>query len=975
MTPLDALAQRWPALNALLDEALALPIAERSRWLESLAGEQAGLKDTLRELLATHAGVETGDFLGTLPKLAPSDEARATDDEPMSGDSVGPYRLISELGHGGMGAVWLAERADGQLKRQVALKLPRMAWGRGLAERLARERDILATLAHANIARLYDAGVDQQGRPYLAMEHVEGQPIDVHCRERALTLRARIELLLQVCDAVAHAHSRLVVHRDLKPSNILVTADGQVRLLDFGIAKLMEGDSAQETALTRLSGRALTLDYASPEQIRGEPLGTASDVYSLAVVAFELLAGARPYRLKRGSAAELEEAIASAEPPLVSDATTDPALKKQLRGDLDAILNKALKKQPEERYATVVAFADDLRRHLDEQPVLAQPDRLAYRMGKFTRRHRLQVAAAGFATLALLAGTGLALWQAQRALDQAARAEEVKRFVLSMFADADTGKGGNRSTTAVQLLQRAHERLSTMKDSDPAVSSELLKAVGDSLIGLGEYAQAEKVLEDALRLARTELGEDSAATAEAELALGELLFEQGRSAEAQQHLDAAERGMRRLADRRGLVNTLRWKAYLIAGEGRVDESVAAATEAARLAEQLPASDKRTRMLSQVTLSNVLSTTNPTGGLQAARRAYDLAREIHGDKPSVDVVTMRSQWADALARGGAAGQGLVELQALLPDQIMLQGPAHLDVARTHHRIGNAALAIGEPAIAIDSLRRGREILITQGIQQAYAGVFSYLLGAALMNARRLDEAEVELDRAVKMLPDKHPNQRVTVSTLALVRMRRGRLEDADFLLERLAAQSVPDRPRDAAIMKLRLGLVRSAKGQHDEAVSLVQASETHFAADPRRVEHARALAALGEVLLAAGQFEQALPVLGRSDELFSASQPEMSHDRADVLVLTARASLALGRTDAAVAAASPAAKRWQALDADNRSAGLAWLWLARALALQGPQSEADSALREAARVLEAVGFPSDKLLLRQTQQAAMPSVTR
>ena len=227
----------------------------------------------------------------TLPHEAASLPADESDLQP--GALVGPYRLLRELGIGGMGAVWLAERADGTLKRQVALKLPRAAWSRGLAERMARERDILASLEHPHIARLYDAGTDAQGRPFLALEYVEGQPIDVYCHERALNIPARLQLLLQVAHAVAFAHSRLVIHRDLKPSNILVTADGQVRLLDFGIAKLMEGDRTQETQLTQLAGRALTLDYASPEQIRGEPIGTASDVYSLGVVAYELLAGAK----------------------------------------------------------------------------------------------------------------------------------------------------------------------------------------------------------------------------------------------------------------------------------------------------------------------------------------------------------------------------------------------------------------------------------------------------------------------------------------------------------------------------------------------------------------------------------------------------------------------------------------------------------------------------------------------------------
>jgi tRNA A-37 threonylcarbamoyl transferase component Bud32 len=285
--------ETWPAVSALLDEALALDPAERDTFVQQLDGERAQYRDTLRQLLAQATGVETGDFLATLPRIAAAGPV-ATDPlgEPASGAMVGPYRLLSELGAGGMGTVWLAERADGTLKRKVALKLPRLAWGRGLAERMARERDILASLEHPHIARLYDAGVDQHGRPYLALEYVEGQPIDVYAKERALSVRTSSICCCRSA-AVAFAHSRLVVHRDLKPTNILVTADGQVRLLDFGIAKLMEGDRTQETQLTQVAGRALTLDYASPEQIKGEPIGTASDVYSLGVVAYELLTGCK----------------------------------------------------------------------------------------------------------------------------------------------------------------------------------------------------------------------------------------------------------------------------------------------------------------------------------------------------------------------------------------------------------------------------------------------------------------------------------------------------------------------------------------------------------------------------------------------------------------------------------------------------------------------------------------------------------
>jgi len=244
----------------------------------------------------------------------------------------------------------------------VALKLARTAWDHSFSERLNRERNILELLEHSHIARFLDAGQDEADRPYMVLEHVDGQAIDAYCEEHRLGIRERLRLLLQVCEAVAYAHTQLVIHRDLKPANILVTPQGQVKLLDFGNAKLMEGDRTSETALTALSGRALTLDYASPEQIRGDALGTASDVYSLGVGAFELLTGARPYRLRRGTAAELEEAIAHADAPRASDVATERDATKALRGDLDAILDKALRKRPADRYLNVESLAADRRR-------------------------------------------------------------------------------------------------------------------------------------------------------------------------------------------------------------------------------------------------------------------------------------------------------------------------------------------------------------------------------------------------------------------------------------------------------------------------------------------------------------------------------------------------------------------------------------------------------------------------------------
>lgn len=389
------------ALSRLLDEALELSGGERDAWLAALPESDAHLAPLLRDMLEER---DRGSSLG-LPPSPPAIPAR---DEAVAeaGELVGPYRLIREIGRGGMGAVWLAERADGSFQRQVALKLPRLSWGAGLTERMARERRVGALLEHPNIARLYDAGVDERGRPYLAFEYIAGVAIDAWCGDKALPVRERLRLCVQVARAVAYAHGRLVVHRDLKPSNVLVTEDGQPHLLDFGIAKLLHEASADDTGLTQEQGRVLTLHFASPEQLRGAAITVQSDVYSLGVLLYMLLTGSTPYRPKRKTLAALEEEILEGEPALAGSRAADRATAKALRGDVETILAKALRREPGQRYATADAFANDLERYLNGDTVLARPDSAWYRLRKAVRRHRFGVAATAAVLVAIAAGSG-----------------------------------------------------------------------------------------------------------------------------------------------------------------------------------------------------------------------------------------------------------------------------------------------------------------------------------------------------------------------------------------------------------------------------------------------------------------------------------------------------------------------------------------------------------------------------------------
>jgi TolB-like protein/Tfp pilus assembly protein PilF len=403
-------------ISQLLDEALPLDEAARSAWLDSLPPEHRHLEPALRDaLLPGAAQAASFKILSTLPKLGDQGETAPSASGLQPGAAVGPYELIRLLGSGGMAEVWLARRADGAFRREVALKLPTLTRLRAdLEPRFARERDILASLEHPYIARFYDAGIAPGGLPYLAMEYVRGQTVMSWCAAQRLGIEERLTLFLQVLAALQYAHEKQVVHRDLKPSNILVTEAGQVRLLDFGVAKLLEADEAEQTPLTNIYGRALTPDYASPELLRGDAIDERSDLYSMGVLLYELLTGARPYRLKgAASIGALDQAIVTLEvkkpsaqlaPQSVTAGIGAPEQwARQLRGDLDAVVIKALAKDPTQRYASAAALAEDLQRHLAGKPIQAQPAGAAYRIRKFLRRNGTVVVVSIIAVAAILA--------------------------------------------------------------------------------------------------------------------------------------------------------------------------------------------------------------------------------------------------------------------------------------------------------------------------------------------------------------------------------------------------------------------------------------------------------------------------------------------------------------------------------------------------------------------------------------------
>ena len=507
---------RWLRASRYLDRVLDATADERDACMASIREEDPDIATDVEVMLAQHRQLSAEGFLESRP-------AAASLEASLAGVIVGAYTLESALGHGGMGTVWLAKRSDGRYEARAAVKLLNAALvGRGGEERFRREGTILARLAHPHIARLIDAGVSNTGQPYLVLEHVDGKHIDVYCDDAALPVADRIRLFLDVQSAVAHAHANLIVHRDLKPSNVLVTSDGQVKLLDFSIAKLIEDDPLSR--LTREGGSAMTPKYAAPEQISGGAITTATDVYALGVLLYELLSGQHPTAAGLKSPADYTRAILEVEPKRLSGAalaaseadaarrrTSRDRLARQLRGDLDIIVGKALKKDPSERYGSVAEFADDLRRHLAHEPIGAQPDSLRYRSEKFIRR-RWRVVGAAAAAVAVVV-TLIAFYTAQltaerdRARVQAEKASRISELLTGFLTSVDPYRTpGNDEPTVRNLLDAAATRVNTELADQPELQAEMLTVIGRTYDRLGMRARALPLLEQALDIGRRSLG-------------------------------------------------------------------------------------------------------------------------------------------------------------------------------------------------------------------------------------------------------------------------------------------------------------------------------------------------------------------------------------------------------------------------------------------------------------------------------------
>jgi len=880
------MSESWRRLQELFHAAAELSPERRRSFVEESCPDDPGLRN---EVLAMLDSAQNSEDLASQVQAAAA--AMAADGAPL-GQRFGPYRLEKELHSSGMGRVFLAARDDDVFRKRVALKIVPAASGPDLLARFRSERQILASLEHPNIARLLDGGANEDGIPYLVMEYVEGEAIDVYCDRQRLGVRERLLLFEGVCRAVHYAHQNLVVHRDLKPSNIMVTAEGQVKLLDFGIAKLLRPELFPALApITQAAVRPMTPEYASPEQIRGEPVTTASDVFSLGIVLYELLTGQRPFRASGPTLGELERLISQTEPQRPSTAVVQPArgpespegptpeeigrlrgtlperLRRELRGDVDNIVLMALRKEPARRYASAEQMAEDLGRYREGRPLLARTDTFVYRTGKFMQRNRIGVATAATLVM-LLVGFAANRWrlaqvlllERDRARVEAESARRVERMLGDIFESMNPDGGSGRSAAVLDVLERERERFEMELRDDPAVLAALQNRLGEIYQSLEQYDRALPLLEGALAARRRVLGPASLETAASLENLGEVQNERGE-------FEAAEAFLR---------EALEVEEKLLGNE---DPEVADTQQALGVARRglgdWAEAEKR------------------------FRRALEIRDRERGDHP--DTAVTLASLAQLVSEEGRDAEAEALARRAVGIQRKEWGSRHLEVARALDALVDVLLCQGDVAAARPPLREGLEIRRQLGADHPVLWASQYRLARLQESDGDLAAAEASyrdaLAKLVSARGEGHPEAARVRSALGGVLVRSGKLGEARSLLDGALAfqQRLGDSNLSTLETRWRLGELAVARGDLDEAETLftgVIASWRKALPSPSPAL-ARSLVALGALRLDQRRAAEAEPLLREGLDLWKSLRPEHA-ERGRAEALLGQCLVALGK---------------------------------------------------------------------------------
>jgi len=886
----------WKVLSPHLDAVLDLTQGERSECLSSLRKEDAALADALEALLEQHRDLSERRFLEHPEPPRPWGKT-------LAGQTVGVYTLLSEIGHGGMGSVWLAQRSDSRFRRRVAIKLLNIGFlGHNAEQRLKREGTILARLTHPNIAELLDAGVTPWGQPYLILEYVEGQHIDSYCDQKSVDVMVRLRLFLDVLSAVTQAHRNLIVHCDIKPSNVLVREDSQVKLLDFGIAKLLNGESGDRpTELTLDDARPMTPSFAAPEQLQGEVVTTSTDVYALGVVLYLLMTGHHPVVDRTRSAAELVRAVIELDPVRPSDivvpagdpniavaraaqrATTPEKLRRTLRGDLDTIILKALKKDPCERYASVSAFADDVRRYLRNQPISARNDGVAYRAVKFVRRHRATALLAALVVLATLGGAVSTLLQAQRAraqrefaLKQLARAERINSLNELLLTDiAPLGK----PLKATDLLEREEQVVEREQYDDVAAHIDLLTSIGGQYSGVEENEKARGVLEQAYQLSR---GIDDRSTrAKAACELGYALLPSGELERAESLVNEGLKGLPnepQFASNR--VSCLLRGSDVAFRVGNASLFLQRARAAERVLQQM---SFRSPVQELHVLTTLASAYQVSGQFRDAESAFERAAarmtEL-GYGETQRAVELFNDWGFALSNAGRpldaekAYRRTIEISRINKTEDAVQ-------PTVFHNYSIALRELGRLAEAADYEQRAHEKAV-QAANQMLVLQTSLQLARIYRDQHRFEQAGALLAQLEPLMRQKLPATHYAFASLtsdkALLAEEQGdlatalRLANEAVALDELAIKAGGEGSIYLPTLLTRRSVVELAAGSPDRATADAQRAvallKDSMLPGTQSSNMGRAYLALGRALKAQGRDQNALSMFRSANEELS-----------------------------------------------------------------------------------------------------------